>query len=185
MKTEYRLATIEDIPEILALHQKFHISTISEEDKEGGFITATFSSDDLVHLIEDFGCISLTIIENKVVGFVFAADWEYWKKLPIFAYMTEHLSENSINDIVITAENSYHHGPVCLDKEHRGQGHLSKMFEISKAEMARKYDILVTFVNVLNKPSYVAHKNKLGFDVSKIFKFGDQDYYEIVKYIGL
>lgn len=179
---EYRLAKLQDIDNILKLHHKFHCDTISDDDRDGGFITATFTYNEVQDLIENHGSITLAFDGDMLVGFLFAADWEYWKRLEIFSYMISHLSENKIADVTITQNNSYHHGPVCVDTDYRGQGILPKMFEISKAEMRKKYDILATFVNILNKPSYVAHKNKLGLDVTKIFQFGNQKYYEMARH---
>lgn len=181
---EYRLAEEKDIPAIMALHKKFHISTIADEDREGGFITATFSSDDLLALIGKMGCISLAFDGERLVGFVFSAAWEYWNKLELFAYMAEHLPESAVGGVTITDDNSYHYGPVCVDTDYRGKGILPKMFDVSKTEMRKKYDLAVTFVNVVNDRSCHVHKNKLDFDVTKTFAFNDNEYYEMVFKVG-
>ena len=46
--------------------------------------------------------------------------------------------------------------------------------------MSKRFEILVTFVNVINERSYAAHKRKLGLDTIQEFEFNDNRYYEMV-----
>ena len=49
----YRLANIEDIEGILALHKKYQIDTIKEEDKKDGFVTTAFTREEMHKLITE------------------------------------------------------------------------------------------------------------------------------------
>jgi len=46
--------------------------------------------------------------------------------------------------------------------------------------MAKRYPILVTFVNKINPRSYQAHVRKLGLEVIQEFEFGENYYWEMV-----
>ena len=47
----YRNATLEDIPAVSSLQQKYHVSIISMEDKANGFVTALFTEEQFKELI--------------------------------------------------------------------------------------------------------------------------------------
>lgn len=85
MKT--RLAKINDIDELLVLQKKFHVDTISPEDKPDGFVTTKLTEDQWKSLIEDEKGVSVLIDEDKddkIVGYALAASWDYWKVWPLF-----------------------------------------------------------------------------------------------------
>ena len=42
---EYRNAELKDIPGVSLLQQKYHVSTISEEDRPDGFVTTLFTEE--------------------------------------------------------------------------------------------------------------------------------------------
>jgi len=48
---EFRLAKIEEIDEVLKLHSKYQIDTIKEEDKKDGFVTTSFTKEQMKSLI--------------------------------------------------------------------------------------------------------------------------------------
>jgi len=58
---DYRLATLEDIPGVERLQQRYHVSTISDEDRPDGFVTTLFTSDQFRHLIEDERGLSIAV----------------------------------------------------------------------------------------------------------------------------
>ena len=63
---EYRNATFKDIPEVSALQQKYHVSTVSEEDKPDGFVTTLFNEEQFKEIIEKENGLFLAIDNNKV-----------------------------------------------------------------------------------------------------------------------
>ena len=48
----YRNATLADIPAVAKLQERYHVSTISEEDKPDGFVTTLFTDEQFKDLIE-------------------------------------------------------------------------------------------------------------------------------------
>lgn len=175
----YRNALISDIPAIFELQKKYHVSTISEEDKKDGFVTTLFTDEQLTELIEKENGIALACDGDRIVAYAMAASWEYWSKWPLFQHMIKDLPSTEYLGQTLSVENSYQYGPVCVDKEYRGTEVLPKLFAFSTGQMGKRYPILITFINHINPRSYQAHTRKLGLDVIKNFDFNNNHYYEL------
>ena len=91
-----------------------------------------------------------------------------------------HLGESEYLGQKISVENSYQYGPICINKSVRGSGVLEAIFEFSREQMAKRYPILVTFINRINSRSYEAHTRKIGLKVIKEFSFNNNHYYELI-----
>jgi len=175
-----KIASFEDVENILKLHSKYQVDTIDEEDKKDGFVTTAFSKEQLEDIIEKEKGIFVAIDNGEVVGYVMSASWQYWSKWPMFAFMIKDLPNLQYQGKQITIDNSYQYGPVCIDKRYRGSGLLERLFDFTLDEMSKKYEILVTFVNKINPRSYEAHKRKMGLEVIQEFQFNNNNYYEFV-----
>ncbi len=175
----YRNATIMDIPKIEALQKQYHVSFIREEDKKDGFVTTLFTTEQLAKLIEQENGISIACDGNKVIAYAMAGSWQFWSKWPLFQFMIADLPNTQYLTQTLTTENSYQYGPVCIDKNYRGQGVLQALFAYSARQMSKRYPILITFINHVNTRSYKAHTEKLGLEVIKSFVFNGNNYYEL------
>lgn len=175
----YRNATLEDIPAISQLQKKYHISTISEEDKVDGFVTTLFTEEQFKDLIEKENGLTIACDGDKIIAYAMAASWEYWSQWPLFQYMIEDLPNTEYLGRVLSTENSYQYGPICIDKDYRGSEVLPNIFEFSRAQMSKRYPIMITFINQINTRSYIAHTKKLGLDLIKTFEFNNNQYYEL------
>jgi len=175
----YRNAAIKDIPAISELQKKYHIATISEEDKPDGFVTTLFTEEQFRELIEQENGIAVACDGDKIAAYAMAASWEYWSKWPIFQYMIEDLPNIEYMGQILSVKNSYQYGPICIDKNYRGTEVLPKIFDFSRIQMKNRYPILITFINHTNSRSYRAHTKKLGLDVIKSFVFNNNNYYEL------
>ena len=58
--------------------------------------------------------------------------------------------------------------------------HLEKLFDFARENMAKRFPILVTFINKINPRSYEAHTKKLKLEVIKEFSYNNNNYYELV-----
>lgn len=176
---EYQLAKIEDIEGVLQLHKKYQIDTILEEDKKDGFVTTSFSIEQLTRLITEENGLSIAKDNGQIIAYAMAASWQFWSTWPIFTYMISHLPHLKFEDKILTTENSYQYGPICIDKQYRGSAVLAHIFEFSRNEMSKRYEILITFINKINPRSFNAHTKKLGLEVIHEFQFNDNEYYEL------
>jgi hypothetical protein len=176
---ELKIADFHDIDGIFALHSKYQIDTILEEDKKDGFVTTAFSKEQLSDIIEKEQGIFVAVEEGEIVAYVMSASWQYWSPWPIFAVMMEDLPHLSFQAQTLSVHNSYQYGPVCVDKRVRGSGVLEKLFDFALEHMQQKYPILVTFINKINHRSYSAHTRKIGLKVIAEFAFNGNAYYEL------
>ena len=177
---EYKIAQIKDIEKVLQLHFKYQIDTIRQEDKKDGFITTAFTKEQMVDLITLEQGLFIAIENEKIVAYVMSASWKFWSRWPMFAFMMEDLPNLEYLGQKLTVQNSYQYGPVCVDKEYRGSGVLEKIFDFARENMAKRFPILVTFINKINPRSYEAHTKKLKLEVIEEFSYNNNNYYELV-----
>jgi len=170
-------ATTADLDEVLALHERYNISSIRPEDKPDGFTTAKFTPEQLHELVELENGITIAKDGDHVISYAMVASWQFWSSWPIFAYMIEKLPENSLNGQVLSVNNSYQYGPICVDKPYRNSGVFEKVFYASLDSMTSRYPIMVTFINQINHRSYAAHTKKVAVDTIGTFQFNQNNYY--------
>jgi len=176
---EYKVATVEEIEATLRLHAKYQVDTIAEEDKKDGFVTTPFTKEELQALIEQEQGLFIAKEGEEVVAYVMAASWQFWSKWAMFRYMIEDLPNLAYKGEKLSVENSYQYGPICIDKRYRGTEVLPKIFHFARKQMAKRYPILITFVNQINPRSFQAHTRKLGLDVIQEFEFNGNRYWEL------
>jgi Leu/Phe-tRNA-protein transferase len=177
---QFKIAELSDIDATLKLHMKYQVDHITEEDKADGFVTTAFSNEEMKQLITQEKGLFIAKNEEVVLGYVMAASWAFWSKWEMFQFMIEDLPNLNYLGRQLSTENSYQYGPVCIDKSVRGSGILECLFDLAREEMAKRYPILVTFVNKKNPRSYQAHKRKLGLTILKEFQYNNNEYYEFV-----
>ena len=175
----FRNATLTDIPDLSKLQSLYHVSTISEEDKPDGFVTTLFTEQQFEELIKKEGGLAIARDGNKIIGYAMAASWKYWSQWPLFQYMIKDLPNTKYLGKTLSINNSYQYGPICIHKDYRGTDVLPNLFEFSRRQMAKRYQILITFINKINDRSYKAHTNKLGLELIKTFEFNNNQYYEL------
>ena len=176
---QIKIAHVSDIDDVLALQKKYHVATISEADKSSGFVTTLFTEDQLKSLITDESGLCVARNGERLVAYVMAASWEFWSQWPIFTHMIEGLDQLEFLGQRLTVDNSYQYGPVCIDTSVRGSGMLEAIFDFSRAQMAKRYPILLTFINKTNTRSFAAHTRKLGLQVIHEFEFNGNQYHEL------
>ncbi len=176
---QLRIARVEDIDGVLELHYRYQIDSIAEEEKKDGFVTTPFTSGQLRSLIEEEQGLFIALEDERVIAYVMAASWRFWSAWPMFAYMIGGLGELEYHGVKLSVDNSYQYGPVCVDRSVRGSGVLEAIFEFARVEMAKRYPVLVTFINRINTRSFAAHTRKLGLEVIAEFGYNGNSYYEL------
>lgn len=176
---QYRNATIEDIAKIMELQQKYHVLTISDEDRSDGFVTTLFTEEQFKELIEEEDGLAIACDGDRVAAYAMAASWQYWSSWPLFQHMIKDLPGTEYLGQILSTDNTYQYGPICIHKDYRGTEVLANLFEFSRTQMEKRYPIMITFINQNNPRSFKAHTEKLGLDVIKTFEFNDNQYYEL------
>lgn len=175
----YTKATKENIPDILELQAQNLVLNLKDDEKDDGFVTTPFTIEQLENIIKEDG-VFIAIKNKKVIAYVMCASWQYWLAWPIFEYMASFLETLEFDGTKLNMNNSYQYGPICVSKECRGSGVFENIFEFARVNMNKKYPILVTFINKINKRSYEAHVRKLGLEVITEFEFNNNNFYELV-----
>lgn len=176
---DFRLATSSDLDAVLELQRRYHIATIAEEDKAHGFVTTLFTREQLENLLGQEEGLFVACDGPAIVGYAMAASWDYWSAWPFFRKMIDELPLLRFQGRPVTLQESFQYGPVCIDRAFRGGEVLRELFELVCVAMARRYSILVTFINRINLRSYEAHVRKLGLEVARTFELNQNEYYEL------
>jgi len=179
---KYKIANNENIDGILQLQAKNLVSNLKDDEKADGFVTTPFTIEQIENLIKLDG-VFIALDENdedKVISYVMCASWHYWVAWPMFEYMASFLETLEYKNQKLTMDNSYQYGPICVAKEYRGNQIFENIFEFAREKMSKKYPILVTFINKINKRSYEAHVRKLGLEVITEFEFNNNNFSELV-----
>jgi len=176
---KYTLASLENIDGILKLQSENLVTNLKDDEKDDGFVTTPFTIEQIEDLIKLDG-VFIALDGTNVISYVMCASWHYWVSWPMFEYMASFLNTLKFNGIELTMDNSYQYGPICVSKEYRGNKIFENIFEFARENMSRRYPILVTFINKINKRSYEAHVRKLGLEVITEFEFNNNNFYELV-----
>ena len=179
MNIELQTANLTHVDEILSLHYRYQVDSISEQDKVDGFITTAFTQAHLTQLIEEEDGLFIALLDGQIVAYAMAASWGFWSQWPMFEFMVKNLHDSHCLQQVITEQNSYQYGPVCVDKSVRGLGVFEKIFKFSLARMSDRFPIMVTFINKINPRSFQVHTGKTKLKVIKEFEFNNNHYYKL------
>ncbi len=171
-----RIATQDDIQGILSLQEKYLYRNLNTQEQEKGFVTTPFTIPQIEEILLQNG---LFIAENEnhiIVAYAFAGSWSYFEQWEIFNFMVSRFPKLSFHGKIITTENSFQYGPVCIDERYRGKGLLNQLFEEMRIEFFKKYPISITFINKINVISERAHTKKLGWEIVDEFEFNNNTY---------
>lgn len=114
--------------------------------------------------------------DNKIVGLLLGASWQFLEPWPMFKHMAGILNEFNFQGKKLDAFTSYQYGPICIAEEYRSLGIGESLLAYQKQVFAARYPIIVTFVNVINPRSYAFHtRNK--FEDIGFFKFNGNQYH--------
>ena len=169
------IAKTSDISGILDLQELYLVSNLSEEEKVAGFVTTPFTIPLLEYVISQNG-IFIAKLNDKIIGYAFAASWDFFSQYPIFEYMISLFPRYKFRDFELSTTNSFQYGPVCIHKNYRGQGLIKILFEFMRIHTLKKYPLSVTFINKINIPSTKAHVEKLKWTIIDEFSFNNNDY---------
>jgi hypothetical protein len=114
---------------------------------------------------------------NKIIGYALAGRWDFFLQWPIFESMVIKFNNLIFKSKKLSLENSFQYGPVCIDKNYRGDGLLQKLFFKICSNFVSDYSFGMTFINENNIRSYMAHTKKLGMVNVGKFTFNQSSYY--------
>lgn len=174
-----RIGLDTDINGILTLQEQNLYANLAPTELDGGFVMTPLTSD-LLQILLDRSGIFVAEEQGKIIGYLCAADWDFFARWEIFRVMMSRLPALKFADIPMTVADSFQYGPVCIDRVFRSNGILTSLFTKMRSSFAPKFPIGITFINKLNQRSFVAHTRKLDFEVVDEFEFNSHSFYTLV-----
>lgn len=174
-KLQLEVAKLSNIEGVLDLQKRYLVSNLTEEEKKSGFVTTPFSVEQLTYVINNEG-LFIAKDNNKIIAYIFAESWDFFSQYPIFEYMISLFPKLKFLDFGFSTKNSFQYGPICIDKNYRGQGLINSLFEFMRIHVVKKYPLGLTFINKTNISSLKAHTQKLKWTIIGDFQFNNNEY---------
>jgi hypothetical protein len=175
-----RLANTDDLTQILALQEKYHVDNLSETEKiEKGFVTTRFTTAQLTELIHQNGAFIAVTDKGQLAAYALSGTWEFFSQWAIFPLMLSRLPNIRYKNEELTTLNSCQYGPVCIDGDFRGHDVLAQLFNAVLRHYQGQFPFISTFINQKNGRSVKAHTTKLPLDIIDTFEFNNNTYYTL------
>jgi hypothetical protein len=171
-----RLGTDVDILGILAIQADNLLANLPADRREDGFVTTPFTPELLQELLEQQG-VFVTVKDGRVIAYALAGSWTFFDRWPIFPLMVSLLPTWEFQNQPLNAAQTFQYGPVCIDRQFRGQQVLPDLFEVLRRNFVDRYTYGVTFINQLNPRSFAAHTQKLNWQPVGEFEFNQGNFY--------
>ncbi len=120
--------------------------------------------------------IFVAVQGEAIMGYLMAESVEFAVGAPLIAHMLKKLKNVEFDGVPLLFCCLFVYGPVCIDKQYRGQGILEGLFGIMKETLKANYDFGIAFVSLKNPRSLQAHTSKLGMRIVDEFEFGGEKY---------
>jgi hypothetical protein len=173
-----RTAIESDLNGILDLQSQNLYPNLAPAELGGGFVTTPFTPDLLQQLIAQAG-VFVAADNGKIVGYLLAGDWQFFSQWEIFRIMMSRLPNLQFQGEIITIDQSFQYGPVCIDRTLRGGDILPQLFAKMRMSFVSKFPIGITFINKLNQRSFAAHTRKLDLEIIDEFEFNHHSFYTL------
>ena len=178
----FRKATGQDIPLILELQEKNLLKNLQPDEQQDGFLSIRYSAGQLNYLTQDLG-IFVAEKHTRLAGYLIAQNLDFANQSALINSMVRRFSDIQFNGRPLTSFRIFIYGPVCINKESRGQGVLEGLYKLMLRTL-HQYDIGIAFVSEKNPRSLFAHRMKLGMTVADNFEFNGQRYNTLVFAVG-
>ncbi|MBL7815894.1 MAG: hypothetical protein JNL70_12840 [Saprospiraceae bacterium] len=173
-------AKTEHIEAILALQEKYHVSNLTEEEKQTkGFVTMKVTPEQFVELVAKSGVFIALADDGHLAAYALTSEWAYYDQWAIIQIMKATLPHFRLSDSELTTENSIQYGPVCIDEAFRGGDILTKLFDAIQNYYAPIFPFAITFINKQNERSMRAHAKKTPLSIVGEFTFNGNDYWAL------
>jgi hypothetical protein len=169
-----RRALSDDFEGIFQLQQENFSGNLSETDKPDGFLTVSFTLEQIKELADN-GVTVVATTGVGVVGFLSTQTCAYNQSIPIAKKLIDTLQARS-GGPPFDLSTSLVCGPVCIKREFRGQGILERMYQRLAQEARETFPTGITFVSRENPRSLYAHEVKLGMTTAGAFEHAGKEF---------
>jgi GNAT superfamily N-acetyltransferase len=166
-------STDQQFQQILQLQQDNLVNVISEEQQtKHGFVFAEHTLP-LLKRMATFLPQVIALNNDKVIGYNLALHVSMKHEVPKLIPMFHEFEKSEYKGRPLEAYNFMVGGQVCVDKDFRGQGLMSKLYRETKNQLPYGYELCVTEVAARNIISLKAHE-KMGFEVVNTYHDGKE-----------
>ncbi|GAA3965379.1 GNAT family N-acetyltransferase [Mucilaginibacter dorajii] len=168
-------STTEHFEQIIALqNQNLYKSLSSHQQEQQGFVFAEHTLDLLQTMATQIPQV-IALHQGKVIGYNLAMTAAMETELPSLEPMFREFHKAEYKGRVLTDYQFFVGGQVCVDKDFRGLGLLSKLYNASAGLVGSAYELCVTEIAVRNTKSLAIHQ-KMGFEVVSTHNDGLEDW---------
>lgn len=178
---EYKRPILDDFEQIVTLQNKNLVDALTPSEKSDGYLSGSFSIEQLKSMDDDI-CVFICKDKNRVCAYICVSSVEYNKDIPLVASMLDCFPDISYRGKALSTYNIAISGPVCIDKDYRGQGVFFKLYEkLSEFLMKERpeLDLYAVLISTQNLRSINAHK-KVGMEQVGAFSFDNKEFLILV-----
>ena len=166
-------STEQHFEQILQLQKQNLFSAISEERQaQQGFVFAEHTMALLKMMAAHLPQV-IAVSNGKVIGYNLAMSVSMKNEMPSLIPMFTEFERSKYKGKPLSTYSFIVGGQVCVDKDFRGQGLLSRLYHETRDRLPSGYQLCVTEVSVRNSISLKAHQ-KMGFEVVSTYHDGKE-----------
>jgi GNAT superfamily N-acetyltransferase len=166
-------STDEAFEQILRLQKKNIFHNLSRElQSEQGFVFAEHTLPVLKSMAARLPQI-IALHDSRVVGYNLAMSYEMRNELPSLAPMFDEFDKCVYKGKQLNEYKFVIGGQVCVDKNFRGVGLMSKLYKETANRLPKDFELCVTEISRRNTKSLNAHQ-KMGFEVIADYDDGSE-----------
>ena len=162
-------STDQHLEQILELQRRYHVNAVSPEvASTEGFVFAEHTLPLLRRMAAE-SPQAIALVDGRVVGYCLSLVASMKAEVPSLVPMFEQFAECSHRGKPLASYRFIVGGQVCVDRAHRGQGLLARLYGQLRQSVGQAYDLCVTEVARRNQVSLRAH-GRMGFEVIASYK---------------
>lgn len=157
-------STDQHLQEILALQRRYHTRALPAEVQSiEGFVYAEHT----LPLLKRMAAQSpqaIALSEGHVVGYCLSLPFSLQAEVPALVPMFEQFRRCVYRSKPLLDYRLVVGGQVCVDRDHRGQGLLARLYGQLRVSLGQARDLCVTEIATRNQVSVRAHE-RMGFEI--------------------
>jgi len=169
----------QHLQEILALQKRYLVRAVSEQQQtlEGFvFVEHTLS---LLRRMAAQAPQAIAVSDGRVIGYCLSLPLSMQEELPSLRPMFEQFGRCFYRQRPLCDYSLIVGGQVCVDRDHRGQGLLARLYEQVRTSLPFHRDLCVTEIATRNVVSVRAHE-RMGFETVSTYSDGKETWVIVV-----
>jgi hypothetical protein len=166
-------STEQHFEQILQLQKRNLYSSLSEEQQaQQGFVFAEHTIE-LIKMMAAHLPQVIAVSNGNVIGYNLAMPASMKNVMPSLVPMFTQFERSQYKDRLLATYHFIVGGQVCVEKDFRGQGLLSRLYHETRNRLPSGYQLCVTEIAARNHVSLQAHQ-KMGFEVVSTYHDGKE-----------